>query len=401
MNSFLILNTAILEPGKKIQVGDLLVRNGRIAGFGDLGAVGTDGPRFDGRGRLLTPGLVDVHTHGILRFKYENGADDLRNAVASLARFGVTTVLPTIVPPILTEPGAKAAWLRHLAATAAALAGVTGIHVPGLHLEGPFLAITGATAATMDGDLGLLDEILQAAGGSDRCDVGESRNMRHPARDQRIAPKKHPSVSHAHPGERGSDAGCPWTRARGMRRISTMFSIRRPKPTSGCVRWASSKPSSPIRAQLWTSSRTAFTSIRWRFVRQSRRRPGPESPSSRTLISGQGLPPGVYDTPWGYAVRVSPETGARHAIKHTLSGSALTMNRGMQNLLRWLALPPEQIWAMGTLNPCRLLELPGRGVIECGAVADLVLWEEDLMPAMTWSEGNCVYRGAREPERPS
>jgi len=55
-------------------------------------------------------------------------------------------------------------------------------------------------------------------------------------------------------------------------------------------------------------------------------------------------------------------------------------------------LPPEQTWAMGTLNPCRLLGLRERGVIEAGAVADLVLWEDDLVAAMTWSEGQCVYR---------
>ena len=88
---------------------------------------------------------------------------------------------------------------------------------------------------------------------------------------------------------------------------------------------------------------------------------------------------------------VSPETGARHVTKGTLSGSALTMNRGIENLLRWLDLPPEQVWAMGTLNPCRVLGLKERGVLERGAVADLVLWEIDLSPAMTWSGGNCVY----------
>ncbi|MBI2497232.1 MAG: N-acetylglucosamine-6-phosphate deacetylase, partial [Opitutae bacterium] len=36
-----------------------------------------------------------------------------------------------------------------------------------------------------------------------------------------------------------------------------------------------------------------------------------------TLITdsniGAGLPAGVYDTPWGYQVRVSPEEAARHA----------------------------------------------------------------------------------------
>jgi len=106
---------------------------------------------------------------------------------------------------------------------------------------------------------------------------------------------------------------------------------------------------------------------------------------------GAGLPAGVYETPWGFPIRVSPETAARHATKNSLAGSALTMDRGMANLLKWLPLPPEQVWAMGTLNPARLLGLERKGRIETGADADLVLWNDDLTPANTWVNGNLVY----------
>jgi N-acetylglucosamine-6-phosphate deacetylase len=109
---------------------------------------------------------------------------------------------------------------------------------------------------------------------------------------------------------------------------------------------------------------------------------------------GAGLPPGVYETPWGYPVRVAPETAARHATKNTLAGSALTMDRGMANLLRWLDLPPEQVWAMGTLNPARVLGLERKGRLDVGADADLVLWNDDLTPAQTWVRGNCTYEKA-------
>jgi N-acetylglucosamine-6-phosphate deacetylase len=67
------------------------------------------------------------------------------------------------------------------------------------------------------------------------------------------------------------------------------------------------------------------------------------------------------------------------------------MDRGMANLLRWLDLPPEQIWAMGTLNPARVLGLDRKGRLEAGADADLVLWENDLTPAHTWVAGKCTY----------
>lgn len=391
MKAFLIFDVEIVEPGKRIQMGDILVQDGRIAWFGSPGTILVDAPRINGRGRLLTPGLVDIHTHGILNFKYEKGAGDLKNAAASLGRFGVTTVLPTIVPPNLSVPGEKDAWLRHLASTVAALDEVTGIHIPGLHLEGPFLAIAGATAATMDGEVRLLDEIIGAGGGriaamSVSPETRDILPVIRALREQNVVVFLTHTRASVDQTLAALDAGAlhathfydvfypppetdPGVRPVGI--VETMLAD--PRATVDFI--ADGVHVHPMAIRAAVAAKT------WAGV---------------TLITdsniGAGLPPGVYDTPWGYAVRVSPETGARHITKNTLSGSALTMNRGIANLLRWLALPPEQTWAMGTLNPCRLLGLKGRGTIELGAVADLVLWESDLVPAMTWSEGTCVYQ---------
>ena len=108
---------------------------------------------------------------------------------------------------------------------------------------------------------------------------------------------------------------------------------------------------------------------------------------------GAGLPSGEYDTPWGYRVRVAPGDAVRHATKGFLAGSAVTMNVGMKNLLRWLApvLAPAQIWAMGTLNPARLLGLTNKGRIAPGADADLVLWDQQLNAVKTWVGGQCLF----------
>jgi imidazolonepropionase-like amidohydrolase len=67
----------------------------------------------------------------------------------------------------------------------------------------------------------------------------------------------------------------------------------------------------------------------------------------------------------------------------------------MSNLLRWLDLPAEQVWAMGTVNPASLLELENKGNLRCGADADLVLWEEEdgqLQASRTWVGGRCVFQ---------
>ena len=67
------------------------------------------------------------------------------------------------------------------------------------------------------------------------------------------------------------------------------------------------------------------------------------------------------------------------------------MNVGIANLHQWLKLPSEQIWAMGTSNPARILGLTKKGVIAPGADADVVVWNADFTPAHTWVAGERVY----------
>jgi N-acetylglucosamine-6-phosphate deacetylase len=60
---------------------------------------------------------------------------------------------------------------------------------------------------------------------------------------------------------------------------------------------------------------------------------------------------------------------------------------GIANLLRWLDLPAEAVWALGTSTPARIAGLAGVGTLAAGARPDLVLWNEDLTPAAVWVGG--------------
>jgi N-acetylglucosamine-6-phosphate deacetylase len=159
MPSLLIRNVRLVEPGKSIRPGDVLVHDGRIVATGAVGVSVQDAIKVDGGGRLLTPGLIDVHTHGIMHSLYESGPDGLRTAAGELGRFGVTSVLPTIVPQI------RDGWLEQLGAIAAAIPSVREVNIPGLHIEGPFIAVGGAACPTLPGDLALLERILFACAG--------------------------------------------------------------------------------------------------------------------------------------------------------------------------------------------------------------------------------------------
>jgi N-acetylglucosamine-6-phosphate deacetylase len=388
MPALLIRNVRALNPGAAITRGDVLVRDGRIVAVGAVPAA-TDAARdatiIDGRGRLLTPGLIDIHTHGITHHFYASGPDAIRNAARELGRFGVTTVLPTIVPQI------HDGWLDELGALADATAGVREVNMPGLHVEGPFMAIGGAACPTLPGDLVLLERIINACRG--RLTVmslspdagGEIVPV-----IQRLRQKKITTfLTHT----RGTVEQAEAALAAGASHATHFYDVfYAPAETEPGVR-----PVGVVEAVLAHPHATVDFIADGVHVHPMAIRAAVAAKSFRGVVLitdaniGAGLPEGIYDTPWGYQVRVSEKNAARHVTKNFLAGSALTMDRGMANLLRWLDLPPEQVWAMGTLNPANVLGLDRKGRLESGADADLVLWDDDLQAAQTWVAGNCTY----------
>lgn len=382
--SLLIRNARIVEPGKRIFPGDVLVHDGRIVATGNIGATVRDARIVEAGGRLLTPGLIDIHTHGIKHSLYESGVTGIRTAAQSLGQFGVTTVLPTLIPKTTD------AWFEMVSEIAAALPSIKEVNMPGLHIEGPFMAVGGAACPTLPGDVALLERILTASNGrlaamSLSPDAPNIVPVIKRLREENVSV----FLTHTRANVEQTEAAL----AAGARHATHFYDVfYAPADTDPGVR-----PVGAVEAILAdprasvdfiadgvhvhpTAIRAALAAKGW---------PGIVLITDSNI--GAGLPAGVYDTPWGFQIKVSPETAARHAVKNSLAGSALTMDRGMANLLKWLALPPEQVWAMGTLNPANLLGLTRKGRIEAGADADLVLWNDDLTPANTWVNGSLVY----------
>lgn len=384
MSSLLIRNVRLVEPGKSVHPGDVLVHNGRIVAVGSTGVSVEDATIINGGGRLLTPGLIDIHTHGIMHSLYESGPDGLYAAARELGRFGVTSVLPTIVPQM------QEGWFDQLAAIASAIPSVQDVCIPGLHLEGPFMAVGGAACPTLSGDLKLLDRILFA------CD-GRLRVMSVSPDTPNIVPvirhlrqeKVTVFLTHTRAGVEQTEAALE----AGAVHATHFYDVFHPPPeTDPGVR-----PVGAVEAILADTRASVDFIADGVHVHPAAIRAAVAAKTWAGVILitdsniGAGLPAGTYDTPWGYRVTVSPNDAARHETKNFLAGSSLTMDVGMANLHRWLALPTEQIWAMGTLNPARLLDLNRKGRLEPDADADLVLWDENFTVARTWVRGHSVY----------
>ncbi|MBR6709175.1 MAG: N-acetylglucosamine-6-phosphate deacetylase [Clostridia bacterium] len=116
--------------------GCLTVADGRIIARTAAGECAPDADEIVSLGgRLLAPGLVDVHTHGRAGFDFSSAdAAGMRHMARAYAAAGVTALLPTLASAETDE-------LRRAARTVADLReqGTGGARFLGLHFEGRYL----------------------------------------------------------------------------------------------------------------------------------------------------------------------------------------------------------------------------------------------------------------------
>ncbi len=128
--------------GARIITEDLILAGQTVIVDGDRivdivvdGSSPSDLPTTDIGGKLLAPGMVDIHVHGALGHAFLDGTPEAGSAVAEILLVsGVTTALPTLsscAPDQLSKVVAMVDRLR----TEAGMP-----RMPGLHLEGPCLS---------------------------------------------------------------------------------------------------------------------------------------------------------------------------------------------------------------------------------------------------------------------
>lgn len=389
MTTWSLENVRMVLPGRRIMRGRIVVEGGKILSLGPDAVVPAGATVVEGNGRLLTPGLIDMHTHGFKTYLYERDPGDLVAAARELGQAGTTTILPTVVPTGSRD------WLDKLTKLESCLKDIRGVSIPGFHLEGPFMALRGAACDLVPGDVGWLEELVAAS--KNRISVmsvsPDTPNIL-PVIERLCELGIVPFVTHTCATvvqtQAAIDAG-----ARHATHFYDVFPI-------GPVLDPGVRPAGVVESFL-ADPRTTVDFIPdgchvhpvvIQMAVQAKGWQGVLAITDSNI--GAGLPPGEYPTPWGFPVRVEPGRGARVADKShhaygTLAGSALTMDVAMKNLNEWLTLSPAKVWAMGTANPARVLGLKTKGVLAAGAAADLVLWDADQSAALTWVDGELVF----------
>ncbi|WP_432799545.1 amidohydrolase family protein [Poriferisphaera sp. WC338] len=394
--NWLIKNVRLLLPDRIQAESSVLICNGQI----DQICANQVHPKsppsnlniLDGQGALLTPGLIDLHTHGIENYLYEASPSDLLSGMQAQSKYGVTSILPTIYRLFSKDKLHK---ISGLAATLKA----NHHYSPGFHFEGPFLALPGAGAETVPGDIVLLKEIIAAADGTLKAmsispDTKNIIPIIETLKDYEISVFMTHTQATTTQTQTAIQAGAhhathfynvfypPEETEPGVRPVGIVEEILADKDTTvDFICDGTHVHSSAIKAAIAAKSTEQVALITDSNI-------------------GAGLDEGIYEIPaWNMTIQTRHNNAARIHAPNTkqhgsLAGSTLTMNKGMQNLFKWIDLPESQIWQMGTSTPANIIQMKNKGRIVVGADADLVLWNPDhhnLQPDFTWLQGKLTY----------
>jgi dihydroorotase len=103
VNSLLLTGGRVIDPANNFDaVADVLILNGKISAVGkNLSAkVPREIERFDASGKIVSPGLIDLHVH--FREPGQTAKETIASGTAAAARGGFTSVvcMPNTSPAI-------------------------------------------------------------------------------------------------------------------------------------------------------------------------------------------------------------------------------------------------------------------------------------------------------------
>jgi len=381
-----------VAPGKA--VAEIRVAAGRVAAV----TLAAPSPAGGGdAGCIISEGFLDIQVNGFAGVDFNRPAltpHELRQATEAMWRHGVTRFFPTVITAPLESMARTLAALRRAREEDPVLARA----IPGIHLEGPFLSPEDGPrgahprAYVRDPDWETYQRLQEAAGGLIRLvTVAPERPGALDLIRRLTEAGTVVAIGHSDAGEADIDA-------------AVLAGARLSTHLGNGAHAVLPRHRNYIQKQL--ASDGLFASIiadghhlTEFFVQNVVRCKGPERVILVTdAMAAAAASPGLYRLGEVLA-EASPDGVVRLPGTPYLAGSALTLDRAVDNVRRFAGISVGCALAMVTQQPRRLWpDLPGGAVP--GAPADLVLLGngERLEVLETVIDGETVYRApGREP----
>lgn len=359
------------------------IRNGRIDSVQPEehdAAIGAD-EVIDGGGKLLIPGMIDVHIHGADGFDMMDGTFESVEAVSrACARTGCTAFLATSVSSTIED------LLRMIDSVAQAQGKVSGAKIAGMHIEGPYLNVKRKGMQNerflRHPDLTEMRTILQRSGPLIRMvtlapELPGGMEMVEFLKERGIV------VAIAHSDATYEEAKQAFRS--GASHVTHCFNGMRPihHRDPGMVVAAFEEDHVSVQAIV------DHVHLHPAIVRLMYREKGADKMVLITdALQAMGLGDGTYRF-GGHEVVVTD--GVARLSDGTLASSTVTMNEALAKTVR-SGIPLRDAVKMATETPAGVLGLRSKGRIAPGADADLVLLDDAFDVQWTMIEGRIVYR---------
>src|SRR5271168_4076523 len=101
MNSLLLTGGRVIDPASRFDaIANVLIQDGKISAVGPNISAPQGTQIFDATGKVVSPGLIDLHVH--LREPGQTAKENLATGTAAAARGGFTSIvcMPNTAPSI-------------------------------------------------------------------------------------------------------------------------------------------------------------------------------------------------------------------------------------------------------------------------------------------------------------
>ena len=351
--------------------------------------------RVDLTGRLIVPGFIDVHVHGLLGVDVLDGPDAVAVVARQLPQFGVTAFCPTSVA---CSDEMLSVFLASVA-TARASAEPAAARVLPAHLESSFInpdyrgaqplewlrtyekrtsgvvfsaASKKTTPEVFSPDVGILTLAPEMPGGMDLVREAIAAGIR---------------VSLGHSGatyEQALEAI-----SAGARHATHLFNRMSPMTHRDPGLVGAVLASEDIAAEIICDGVHVHPAV----ARVAIAAKG----HSRIMAitdgtAGSGLDAGACARLGGRTITVSPTRDSARLADGTLAGSVATMDQVFANLVSRFGQSLVEAATLCATTPARELGLTGQGVIAPGSLADLTVLTPGLRVVKTWVGGRTTAR---------
>lgn len=345
---------------------------------------------IDAQGRYVSPGFVEIHTHGGGGADFLDGTVEAFRTAAELhARHGVTTLIPTA-----TSGELEATFALNDAFEAAAADNPNGADMPGLHLEGPYFAYGQRGAQDPrhlrnpqpEEYLQILDRCPKILRWSVAPELPGALELGQELKKRGILA----AIGHSDAGYQEVEAA--WNN--GYTHVTHLYSGMSVLHRRNAYRYVGVLESAYLIDDMTVEIIADGCHLPAELLKFVYKFKGPEKTALITdSMRGAGMPDGPSMLGhWRDGLETIIEDGvAKLPDRTSFAGSVATFDRLVRNMLNMAEVPLIDVITMACATPAKIMGFTDRGELKPGLRADVILFDEDIHVSHVIVGGRTVY----------